>query len=240
VGQWHETYQHPLQRIAPPDRFVLREFAGAAAHPIVLCRCEAIGSPEQLAWCGNQCGPCFDRELDGEPPVGPFVPAVSQRVLLADEDGWIVERDGTVESLDPEGRVRWRRPGEGLDAHGGIRDLLLWARHREVCCVETRTGQVFKRWITREPIHDVRVLNDHTVVTVHASHLEWWYAGFTEPHRTTRFSGKSSGRLTCDPSGETLLLPTDAGIVSLSRHGTQENLLVPWRDLFGPEATPSL
>jgi hypothetical protein len=233
VGQWKETYLHPLHRVAPIDRFVERKVPRGLAQPLLVCACGAVGSPEALAWRGTQCGPCHDREQDGDPPLGPFVPALSQKVLLGDEHGWIVEEDGTVSALDLDGQVQWSRDGEGLDAFGGRRELLLWSRHREIYCVDGRTGQVLGEWITREPIREARVLDADTLVTVHPSHLEWWRVGFTEPHQVVRFTGSVLGRLATDPSGDTLLLLTDEGIVCLSRHGYRLATLSSWEHSLG-------
>ena len=221
VGAWQKTDQHPLQRIAPPDRYLERERPGTPAQPVVLCRCGAVGSPRDLAWRGAQCGPCFDRAQEGEPAVGPFIPSWSQRVLLQDEHGWIVDRGGTIEGLDPQGQVRWSRPCEGLDPQGGTRGLLLCTRHREVCCVDGHTGSVLNRWVTREPIHNARVLNDHRVLTVHSGHLEWWQVGRTDPERVAMVTGTVLGHLAVDPTGQILLLPTSEGILCYTDWGSR-------------------
>lgn len=226
VGQWIETGRQPLHLLAPMDRYVERQLPDSRARPVLLCRCGAVGTPEQIAWRGSQCGPCFDREQDGDPPLFPFVPPLSQKVLLADEDGWIVEQDGTVESLDPEGRVRWRRPGEGLDAHGGTRDLLLWARHREVCCVETRTGIEVARWVTDEPITQALVREVNQVVTLHDSLVRWWRLGSSAPSSVARIVGSPTGPAIVDPTRGWVLIPTDEAILCFDEQGNELATLV--------------
>jgi hypothetical protein len=60
---------HPLAHIAPPLSFLWR-VAGQRREPFVVCRCGFAGSPASLAWMGEMCGPCFDREQEGLPALG--------------------------------------------------------------------------------------------------------------------------------------------------------------------------
>ncbi|MFQ3591822.1 MAG: hypothetical protein SNJ82_01370 [Gemmataceae bacterium] len=63
---------HPLEFLAPALSFGLR---GQPPQPVVVCHCGFAGTPESLAWTGQMCGPCFDREQDGLLPAEGLAPA---------------------------------------------------------------------------------------------------------------------------------------------------------------------
>jgi hypothetical protein len=56
---------------------------------IVVCRCGFAGTAESLGWMGDCCGPCFDREQEGLPPLGPpslrTAVGCPNLILLADD-----------------------------------------------------------------------------------------------------------------------------------------------------------
>jgi hypothetical protein len=59
-----------LRWVAPRGSYIQR-VEGAGVRPLVVCRCGFVGSPESLGWMGECCGPCFDRQQEGLPPLGP-------------------------------------------------------------------------------------------------------------------------------------------------------------------------
>jgi hypothetical protein len=97
---WCET-RHPLEWIAPPlscgwrERVWRREF-------VMICRCGVIGTPEALAWMGQTCGPCFDREQDDMVPT-PHPEGHIKQLLLAPSGRLVVIR---MTDLDSE--AAWR------------------------------------------------------------------------------------------------------------------------------------
>jgi hypothetical protein len=62
---------HPLEWIAPPLTCGWRERQGKREF-IVYCRCGVAGAPESVAWMGQSCGPCHDREQEGLKPLRPL------------------------------------------------------------------------------------------------------------------------------------------------------------------------
>ncbi len=68
-GPARTNEDHPLSHIAPPLSFLWR-MRGEGREPFVVCRCGFAGTPESLGWMGASCGPCHDREQEGEPPLG--------------------------------------------------------------------------------------------------------------------------------------------------------------------------
>src|SRR5262245_31335140 len=62
--------EHPLLWVAPELSCGWRT-RGGQRELVVICPCGACGPPAAIGWAGSSCGPCFDREQEGLPPVGP-------------------------------------------------------------------------------------------------------------------------------------------------------------------------
>jgi hypothetical protein len=86
--------EHPLAYIAPPLSFLWRTHDGQR-EPAVVCRCGFVGTPESLGWAGECCGPCFDREQEGLPPLG----LPPWRRELGPFDHFVLAPDGKLVSL---------------------------------------------------------------------------------------------------------------------------------------------
>jgi WD40 repeat protein len=61
---------HPLWVLSP--RSVALRGDGPDATLLVVCDCGEVGTPEEIAWTGDCCGPCFDRRRDGTPAAVPL------------------------------------------------------------------------------------------------------------------------------------------------------------------------
>src|SRR5262249_4406110 len=68
---------HPLEWLMPPAAGGWRE-RGGKRELVVVCGCGVAGTPAELAWMGDCCGPCFDQKQDGlpVPDVPPSRPAI--------------------------------------------------------------------------------------------------------------------------------------------------------------------
>ncbi|MBY0228802.1 MAG: hypothetical protein K2W96_05970, partial [Gemmataceae bacterium] len=93
-GPARTTEDHPLSHLAPPLSFLWR-WAGESRSPFVVCRCGFAGPPESLNWMGETCGPCFDREQEGLPPLG----LEPWRRDLGTFDHFLVAPDGRLVTL---------------------------------------------------------------------------------------------------------------------------------------------
>jgi hypothetical protein len=69
LGRW-VARQHPLMWIAPELSCGWRT-RGGRRELVAMCACGACGTPEEIGWTGPSCGPCFDREQEGLPPLAP-------------------------------------------------------------------------------------------------------------------------------------------------------------------------
>ena len=224
--RWQHLSELSLERVVPAGHFLIRKRAGASPDTVVLCHCGAVGTASQLAWMGQICGPCHDREQEGEPPLVPFVPSIEQTVHLADAEGWITQSGATVWSCTVEGEPIWTCDAEGLPFLTGTRDLLVWSQHREIRCVEGRTGTELARWITRQPILHALVLDAQTVLTVHATQLEWWQIGQPMPQRIVRIHDHASDQPVLDANRRAILVPTTAGIECFGLEGERLTSLI--------------
>jgi hypothetical protein len=69
----------------PPLTLVYPDATCLVSHPpgtrelVSLCRCGTVGSPEAVRWMGPCCGPCYDRALEGRPPLEDFPPFTYSR-----------------------------------------------------------------------------------------------------------------------------------------------------------------
>ena len=100
----------PLWNLAPDRVFAVQR--GSATEYRVACACGVAGTPEQLAWMGDCCGPCFDRRTEsGEDSAAGLE--------------WLSHKRG-VWSLDflPDGR---------LVSVGWDNTARLWVRSSEPC-----------------------------------------------------------------------------------------------------------
>ncbi|MFQ3591863.1 MAG: hypothetical protein SNJ82_01585 [Gemmataceae bacterium] len=119
----------------------------------------------------------------------------------------------------------WDFHSDGLQPLASNRDRLLLAHHREICCIAGRTGQQLARWITRHPIQQALLLDEQTVLSVHATQLEWWQLGQPQPMHIVRLSGHGCGQAFLDPSGQVILVPTQQGIECFTRDGHRRTIL---------------
>lgn len=79
---------HPLEWLMPPASCGWRERGGAREF-LVVCGCGVAGTPADIAWAGDCCGPCFDQKQDGLPvsdlpPSRPAIGAVTSFALAPD------------------------------------------------------------------------------------------------------------------------------------------------------------
>jgi hypothetical protein len=106
----------PLEYLAP---LLSVGYRGQPPQLVVVCRCGYAGSPESLAWMGNMCGPCFDREQDGLPPAEGLPPA---RPKLKSFDSFaLAPTQDVITCAESELLLRcWQPPWNGSAA---------WSRH---------------------------------------------------------------------------------------------------------------
>src|SRR5262249_11189078 len=75
----------PLARLYPEQVYV-RTRPGEGPTAVCACACGAAGTPTELAWVGERCGPCHDRAEEGrltlEPPTA-FGPVAGRGVTCA-------------------------------------------------------------------------------------------------------------------------------------------------------------
>jgi hypothetical protein len=131
--------RHPLEWIAP-ELFSGWLTRGERREYVVVCECGAAGTPEEIGWAGQCCGPCFDRRQDGLSPagvaplrrdVGPvetFVMAVGGRLVTLRRDRAGTAPGRVVKAIDKPwtGRPAWaRRDEQGWTRAVAVSDRLL-------------------------------------------------------------------------------------------------------------------
>jgi hypothetical protein len=236
--EWEDfADEHPLLWIAPPLASARRDRDGRR-EVVVICRCGAAGTPESVAWMGQTCGPCHDREMEGLAPLGPEVCradlAAAYHVWLT-ADGTLVtkgcERDEATDVI----------PGtHHLRAYAGVDDgRLLWERGLDdedrvavgppgvvvggdswVEPLDPRTGQRRIRFETGEHALNVAVAGPDLLFTLHPQRLRAWRLS---PGRPPREEGGTV--LTSPPySG---LVPSPGGRLVLRIHRYEARLIDP-------------
>lgn len=63
---------HPLWHVYP-DRLMVRQ-VGGRSDLMAACACGAAGTPAEIGWVGERCGPCHDRIEEGLPPLPAGLP----------------------------------------------------------------------------------------------------------------------------------------------------------------------
>jgi hypothetical protein len=124
VGYWPErpTQMGPLDFLADtsrerlpvlwhlcPER-VFRRWVDGGREVLVCCSCGLVGTPEALAWAGDRCGPCSDRQQEegglGLPPQ-PAPPLAWRGAADGEAPSLVVSPDGQRGAVGAErGRIR--------------------------------------------------------------------------------------------------------------------------------------
>jgi hypothetical protein len=171
ANEWHES-EYPLSRrppfeapvcwISPPGTSGLR-VSGEKREVIVICRCGVVGTTGSVAWMGDRCGPCSDREEEGLPPAGPPVVRPLQQPLGGEPLLSLLD-GGRFLTRDPNGGgTSVLRLWDGLDdtspvceapAFGGVftengRLLAAVSPDGEVTIHDIRTGAACGRFEAR-------------------------------------------------------------------------------------------
>jgi hypothetical protein len=193
ADQWQRSDGHPLVWIGPTGR-VAQRCPDHTSETIVLCPCGAAGPPEKLAWMGATCGPCYDREQDGE--TLPNLPYFSKNTdwLWADERHAILHRRGQwiewlgVFDSGSQGPL-WERtfaPGE-FSQIVGSRSAVLLVNDHEVRVLDPATGQPRVELQACFPIQQAVCLGRDRLVVRHHTQVVWWsLEGLPRPIHTQR------------------------------------------------------
>ena len=146
--------------------------------------------------CGGASSPPPER-LVAPPAAGAIVYSVEvDPILLAYEQGMLVDGSGTVNLTETDHRVVRAVAGDGRlmvledyhDHGGGL--YLRW---------QARSGRVHTVRLTVEPNEPVAVCGSDSAVYVDGAHLMRWDAGTSTPHRLA--TPLVPQRLSCSPTG---------------------------------------
>ena len=192
---WLRGDAHPLFHVVPTGRVAERSDE-STIEPIVLCPCGAVGTPRQLAWMGATCGPCHDREQDGETlPIPPRF-SLNTDWLWADERHAMLFRHGQwitwLGVFDSQTqRPLWERtfaPGEFSQVVAN-RSAVLLVNDHDVRVLEPATGQQRVELQGRFPIQQALPLGRDRLVVRHHTQVVWWSLdGLPRPLHTERIS----------------------------------------------------
>ena len=220
---------HPLEWIAPPLSTGWRD-ANGRRELIVLCRCGVSGTPERIAWMGQCCGPCFDRQEDELPPLGhePLCTGIPkpQRLWLSEEGILVTEHDILDETGQPGYEVmlrafdtpeaespRWVRVQDRVRQRFAVGDgALAVVGPESVTFVDLFDGEA--RQTNRHEGDGLRdaVYSGNTLLTLHPRGLYTWHNYGRDPLSFARFTPAMHTRLWPDPEGNRVLLTRERGM----------------------------
>jgi hypothetical protein len=177
--EWFLTGEHPLLYLGEPLTTAYLRRLDGAWHLRVGCRCGVVGSPESIGWLGQQCGPCWDREQEGEPrPVAAINHSIDS-LLTVRHQGWITAAHDAQRRLlqcrDPHSHaLRWSQPLDGLQRVTANEHQVVARGLATVWCLDPRSGDIQATIEAGANLKAAVPLGDDRVVTLHPRGIKFW------------------------------------------------------------------
>ena len=177
--EWFVTGEHPLLYLAAPLATGYLRSQDGAWHLRVCCRCGVVGSPESIGWMGQECGPCFDREQEGE-RVATSDPTTSVDLLLALRNHGLITatHEGpsrVVQCRDPFTLFpRWSVPLDNIQRVTANDHQVVVRAHSTLWSLDPRDGRTLATFDAGANLKAAVPLGADRVLTLHPRLLKFW------------------------------------------------------------------